>query len=170
MALLHVIQTTFQVPISLDYQQRKDLAELIIQEIQSRTSDGINEKDKAFPDYSKEYINSLDYKIAGKDGTVNLQLSGDMMASIKLITHTPGRITIGFEEGDPNAEKAEGNILGTYGQPKPIKGKARPFLDLPDYILQKLIDQVDSGQAQARLDAQRELNKFNIDTTPPEDN
>lgn len=115
----------------------------MIEHIYDRTNRGLDKKGNPFPGYSKDYIKSLDFKNAGKSkGRVDLQLSGDMLAAMKLINHKNGKLTIGFERGSEENAKAEGNILGTYGQQSPIKGKKRDFLGIEDKKLRELINYV----------------------------
>ncbi len=85
---------------------------------------------------------SLDFKNSGKSKHVDLQLSGDMLAALSLLSHKSGEITIGFENGTLENDKAEGNILGTYGQKSPIPGKKRDFLGIEPSKLRDFIDEV----------------------------
>lgn len=76
--------------------------------------------------YSKAYSESLDFKAAGKSPTdVNMKLSGDMMASIDIISEDGATIEIGIDDSD-QAIKAYGNQTGFEGHPT-IKGPKRPF-------------------------------------------
>jgi len=126
-------------------QQRVDLADLVIEHIFDRTSRGLDKNGRPFPKYSKEYINSVDFKAAGKSkGKVNLQLSGDMLAAMKLLSESKKKITIGFEDETPENAKAEWNIKGTYGQ-KTSTGKKRDFLGIQSKKLKELIDEVTNG-------------------------
>lgn len=124
-------------------QQREDLADLIIEHIFDRTNRGLNKNGKAFPGYSKEYLESLDFKVSGKSkNKVNLQLSGDMLAAIKLLKSKKDAVVIGFDAGSEENAKAEGNILGTYGQDAPIRGKKRDFLGIEPKKLKELLEYV----------------------------
>lgn len=125
-------------------QQREDLADLIIEHIFDRTNRGLDKKGKAFPGYSKEYIQSLDFKAAGKSkNKVNLQLSGDTLAAIKLLNNRKkDAVVIGFAANSEENAKAEGNILGTYGQDRPIPGKKRDFLGIEPKKLKELLEYV----------------------------
>jgi hypothetical protein len=109
----------------------------IIEYIKRRTEDGIGIKETSrglmrysFPKYSEAYIKSLDFKIAGKNPkSVDLTLSGDMLAALEVLDATSSSITIGYEAGSEENARAEGNQLGSYGgDPKPKK--ARKFLGL----------------------------------------
>lgn len=129
-----------EIPEDLKPRQRKELGDLIIEHIFERTNKGLDKNGQRFPGYSKTYKESLDFKIAGKGSRVNLQLSGDMLAAIELLNHKKGELLIGFENGSEENAKAEGNILGTYGQKTPIPGKKRDFLGIEKAKLRELID------------------------------
>ena len=118
-----------QLPGELKQKYRHALATELIDYIVKRTKSGRNNEGSQFPKYSKSYVNSLDFKIAGKKRRpVNLTLSGDMLNSIQLLREKKDSIQIGFTAGDPDNGKAEGNQLGSYGG-TPKKRLARPFLD-----------------------------------------
>ena len=110
---------------------RKRLGEEIVDIIKARTEKGLDKNNDKFPPYSIAYINSREFKAAGKRrNKVNLILTNEMMDSLKVLGHSLGSITIGFDKNDEEVNaKAEGNILGSYsGQPN--KGKARDFLGI----------------------------------------
>jgi hypothetical protein len=131
------------IPEEFTPKQRKRLADLIIDHIIDRTESGLDKRGKRFPGYSEAYVKSLDFKIAGKSkGSVDLTLSGDMLASLQLLEQKPGRLRIGFEKGSEENARADGNIRGTYGASSPRKGKARDFLGITDRELDKLVDEV----------------------------
>ncbi len=130
------------MPKGLTKSQRRAIADLAIEFMVDRTLDGIDVNGKRFPKYSKEYIDSLDFKNAGKKpGKVDLQLSGDMLASIGLLKETDGKIVVGIPAGTDEADRAEGNILGSYGG-DPDPKKARRFLGIKKDNLKKIIDLV----------------------------
>lgn len=127
--------------------EREAIAQDMIEMMRERAKEGMGvSKDgdsvrrKKFPGYSDSYAHSLDFKIAGKKkGDVNLTLSGDMLGAMDLVKHKKGELVIGFEAGTQEAEIAEGNILGTYGQSTPNPSRARDFLGLtPREIAQVL--------------------------------
>lgn len=134
-----------EIPKDLDPSQRLELADLIIEHIVDRTDRGLNKDGRRFPKYSKSYIKSLDFQNAGKSkGKVDLQLSGDMLAAIKLINHQAGKLTIGFDNNTEENAKAEGNILGSYGG-EPDSSRARDFLGLESRKLRELLRFVEDG-------------------------
>ena len=132
---------TVEIPDRFDAQEREEIAEEIINFILDRTEQGIDVRGRPFPEYSEKYVESLDFKNAGKSANqVNLKLSGDMLAALQLLEHDDGTITIGYEEGDDEMNgKVEGNVLGTYGQPDPIPGKKRNFLGITKKDLSAII-------------------------------
>lgn len=99
--------------------------------IVERTKEGKGRDGKPFPGYSESYKRSLDFKIAGKGSTVDLTLTGEMLDTLKVLDAKKGKIVIGFEADDPVNDRAEGNILGSYGG-DPNPKKARNFLDVSD--------------------------------------
>jgi hypothetical protein len=135
-----------EIPDNLKPQERLQLADLVIEHIVDRTKRGLDKEGKGFPKYSKEYIQSLDFKNAGKSPSrVDLQLTGDMLAALKLLGNKKGEIRIGFENGTIENSKAEGNILGSYGR-EPNPRKARDFLGIENKKLKELIDYVRSSE------------------------
>lgn len=133
-------QQKFKVDLS-DYDmtpaQKREFADLAIERIYDRSNDGKHidasgNRVVNMPKYSAGYAASLDFKIAGKNkNKPDLQLSGDMLASIKLLKPLKDGVEIGFSSSDKeNNGKAEGNMLGTYGSDTPNPSKARRFLGL----------------------------------------
>jgi hypothetical protein len=120
-------------------EERRAIARDLVSYIRDRTKEGKGPGGKEWSGgagkYSDEYKKSLEFKIAGKDSTVDLTLSGDMLDSMDVLSTEGNKIRIGFENGSDENARADGNIRGTYGQDRPIPGKARPFLDLtPDEV------------------------------------
>lgn len=141
MAAKSNIQVRFSIPNDLNSKARAFLAELIMDKIRERTAKSLNKDGEKFPKYSESYKASLDFKVAGKSNKVNLELSGDMLASMSLVSHSIGYIVIGYETDSPYAGQVEGNQIGSYGKPQGNGAKARPFLGLPQSILDVLITQ-----------------------------
>jgi hypothetical protein len=117
----------------------------VVQYIRERTEKGLDKDGEKFPKYSNRYVKSLDFQNAGKSKSkVNLALSGDMMASIKLLNfNRAGEITIGLESGDPEEGKLEGNRKGTYGNSKPVTDPRDP-LGIEDDKLKEILRSYDT--------------------------
>lgn len=139
-----------EIPDTFGPKQREDLGFAILEFIRDRTKSGIGlnasgTRNKSFPAYSKSYMESLDFKIAGKSSNVDLTLSGDMLDAMDILNHKKGTITIGFENGTVDNAKAEGNILGSYGgAPKP--SKARNFLGVTPSELKRIVEAFENGK------------------------
>jgi len=110
----------------------------------------MDKNNRKLPSYTPEYARD---KGVTRD-SVDLFLSGDLLENMQLLSHKSGELTIGFDKGDQELNgKAEGNILGTYGQPRPIPGKKRDFLgitkgDLKSVLSEyKNIDEVDLSES-----------------------
>lgn len=109
--------------------------------IRRRTASGKDKDGNRFPKYSPDYVDSAQFKRAGKSKSpVNLKMTGDMMASMDILDQKKTRIRIGFEKGSEENAKAEGNALGSYGG-KPNPEKARPFLGMTKKEYNKLLRQ-----------------------------
>jgi hypothetical protein len=134
--------TNRRIPISRRYtdDEREAIAFDIISYIRDRSKSGKGKDGKKFPKYSKEYKESLEFKIAGKSkNKVDLTLSGDMLDSIELLDDSKGELRIGLSEDDVDHGKAEGNIRGTYGQAKGSLAKARDFLAISKNEVNKIL-------------------------------
>ena len=140
---------TIQIPKQYSKSERELIGLDIIDKIVSRTQSGIDKNGSKFPGYSKSYINSLDFKVSGKSrGSVNLTLSGDMLASLKILDDKKsGSITIGFDKGSDENARADGNIRGTYGSNKASASKARDFLGIQSKDLENILNKVTSGDS-----------------------
>lgn len=132
-------KVTISIPKDYSPDERIAIGDELLEFIRNRTSKGLDKNNKAFKGYSQSYIKSLNFKNAGKSkNKVNLRLSGDMMASMDVLSQKSGEITIGFENGTEENGKAEGNILGTYGQSSST-GKSRDFLGVTKSDLDEVL-------------------------------
>lgn len=122
---------------NLTRSEKQAFGDAVIRRILERTARGIDVNGNLFTGYTKEYKESLDFRIAKSSSRVNLELSGDMLTSLSVIDIGTSSITIGFDDPDEEA-KAAGNILGTYGQKTPNPSKARSFVGLPQAELDEI--------------------------------
>lgn len=140
-------QQKIKIPIRKKFkpQERELIAQEVIDYIVNRTKEGRDKNENPFPGYSKKYINSKDFSIAGKSRSpVDLTLTGEMLDSLKLLRHSPGEIVIGYDKGDTELNgKVEGNIKGTYGNSTPLRGKKRDFLGITRKKRIEIQDQYD---------------------------
>lgn len=134
------VQAWVSIPKAYTPEEREAIALEILNFIRERSAEGVSISGSSFPKYSKEYMKSLDFKNAGKGRTPNLQLSGDMLAAIKILKSERGRIKIGYDTGDSEAGRAEGNQIGSYGQSSGDQSKARPFIGISPKHLKKILE------------------------------
>ena len=127
-------KVVIQIPKGYSSSQRQQIAFDIIEQIQRRTSRGIDKDGNRFASYTPEYAKEKGSK------KVDLFLEGDMMVQLTLLTHRTGSVTIGYPSGDDINDKVEGNRLGTYGQSSPIQGKARDFLGITEQELSRILE------------------------------
>lgn len=136
-------KTTINIPKVYTPIERVAIAQDVIDYIVERTKAGKGPgnkewANKAAREYSKSYQKSVEFRASGKSKNVNLKLSGDMLDAIGIITDKSGAVTIGITD-ESQVGKAEGNIRGTYGSNTPIRGKSRPFLNLTNDELKKIL-------------------------------
>ena len=104
---------------------RDQFGKAVIDRIIQRTSQESKDKDgKPFPKYSDSYMKSDVFKIYGKSSKVNLELTGEMLSSMKAIDASQSIVIEMI--GDNNKAKAQGH---KYGLGK--KRVKRDFLGLP---------------------------------------
>jgi hypothetical protein len=111
---------------------RRNIAESLISKIEERTADGKgvngNGSEVKLHKYSKEYMASPEYKAFNKDGTVNMKLTGSMLASIDLIADDKNKIEIGIDNEE--APKAYNHMVGeTFKYPRPFLGLTAGDID-----------------------------------------
>ena len=100
---------------------RESFFQLLFDSMNERLDSGKNVNNKALKSYSKSYKDSLAYEVFGKDGTVNMQLTGDMINSVAIQKQSSKTMKIGFTGEDEN-NKAYGHITGMKGH-KFLEGK-----------------------------------------------
>lgn len=89
------------IPNSYNSTQREAIGRAIIDRIKQRTTQGLNVNNEPFAPYKQSYRNTDEFQIA-KSGTVNLRLTGDMLADLEVLSHGPGFIKIGFVDESSN--------------------------------------------------------------------
>lgn len=129
------MKTKVSISPSFKPKDRVAISDAIIEYIKNRTMDGVDKNLEKFANYKPSYAA---FKGVGV-GDVDLVFSGDMLSDLKLLSHRNGELTIGFENGSKSNGKAEGNIKGTYGQPRPVQ-QPRDFLGITDIEVESLLD------------------------------
>lgn len=157
-------QQKIVIPISPRHSKKARLAiakEVIDHIIERTREEGLDKNGKAFAPYKPSYKNSLNFKIAGKGNRVDLTLSGEMLDSLKLLKDSKGEIVVGYDKSDKELNgKVEGNLLGTYGQPKKV-GPKRDFLGIKKSELKQIESEylVDKEELRGKLDEQGLIDK-----------
>lgn len=91
---------------------KREFGRRAIERILERTNDGKDKNNRDFKKYSEAYLKSDNFSIFGKSPTtVNLKLSGEMHASIGVLSTTANTVTIGIEDSE-QVNKARGHING----------------------------------------------------------
>jgi hypothetical protein len=121
------------IPIPEGYtpSERRAIGEAIVEFIRKRVKDkNLDKRNHELPAYSKSYVESLNFKIAGKSKSdVNFTQSGDTLAALDVLETANGMVRIGWEQGSKENAIADGNIRGTYGHSHPV-GPKRDILGL----------------------------------------
>lgn len=110
---------------------KREFAERVVDEINSRTDRGIDKNGNSFRPYSKAYKNSKVFAIYGKSSRVNLKLTGEMRASIRTSKISSTSVTIDLASEEQKV-KANRHIMGD-GVP------VRDFMGLPMNELTKIL-------------------------------
>lgn len=127
-----------------DFSKQPELKELIGQEIIEFMLDriakgkGIGGK-KLSPKYSKEYIGSLEFKSFGKKRSpINMELKGDMLASIDILEAKGNKVKIGFDDNLETKKAFNHNTGDSKGMPK------RPFFGINEKELSSIKSELKS--------------------------
>ena len=131
------MKTKVSISPSLKPKDRVAVSEAVIEYIKNRTLDGLDKNLDKFVAYSKKYAAHKGVKST----EVDLVFSGEMLSDLKLLSHKNGELTIGFDKDSLSNGKAEGNIKGTYGQPKPVT-KPRDFLGISSDEINSLMNNI----------------------------
>lgn len=130
-----------EIPKGYSPVERVAIANAIIEFSINRTKSGKDVYGNNFPEYTKEYIKSKNFGIANKsEGEINLELSGEMLNSQELISHSNGSLLIGYDRGDSDLNgKVEGNRIGSYGKSSGNPDDARDFLGITQEDLNQIL-------------------------------
>jgi hypothetical protein len=137
------------IPREFDSNERQLVGRLVISFIQDRTAKGKDINNASFKPYSDDYKDSVDFDIAGKTNRVNLSQSGDTIASIEVLSHGTGFVTIGYEAGSFENDKA-------VWLQRSDNGASRKFLGLTDADLDSIILKVDKQRGPSNEDRIRQ--------------
>lgn len=103
---------------------RETFFQLAFDSLMARLDAGESVNGKAMKSYSKAYKDSLAFEVFSKDGTVNMQLTGDMVNDISIQKQSSKLMTIGFND-ELQSQKAYAHMTGFAGHPH-LDGKVKP--------------------------------------------
>lgn len=141
--------------ISSDRDIREAFFQVALDRMEQRLDEGRDVNERLFPKYSKEYKDSLAFAAFGKDSTVDMRLTGDMRAAVKIISQDGSKIKVGIN--DDNAPKAYNHQVGdtlpkrewfgwTDKELKDIAKEFRPVIDegpsVSDVQITNLLDRL----------------------------
>jgi hypothetical protein len=110
------------------------IASEILDSVISRTEGGLDKNGNPFPKYSPEYI-----KEKGQSN-VDLTFSGEMLSELTILNSSNDKIKIGYAASNAALiGRVEGNVLGTYGNSRPVTAP-RDFLGIPPSDLNTILD------------------------------
>ena len=129
-----------------DESLRTVIGQSIVEKILERTEKGqFLAQSKGAGRYSKDYVESDEFKIFGKSqGDVNLTLKGDMLGQMRSVTKSRNVIRIDWNSS-LQAAKAHGHITGNVG-------KKRDFLGLTKKEIEELKKEFSEDVASAPQD------------------
>jgi len=133
----HVV---INIPDGYTREERMAIGQDMVDRVRERTQNSnVDKNGKALAAYSKEYVESLDFKNAGKSkGDVNFTQSGDTLGALDVLSTDPGRIVIGWEKGSESNAIADGNIRGTFGHANTV-GPRRDILGLTEQEVNRIL-------------------------------
>lgn len=113
----------FGVDLSEDESLKEAIGQKIIDSMLERVGDGRGIGGiKLKAPYSKVYTETLEFKAAGKSrGRVNMELTGDMLAAVDVISTDGNKIVIGIDDGD-QIPKAYNHQVGDTLPKRPFFG------------------------------------------------
>lgn len=101
----------FGISLNDDTTLRLALGQAVIDKIVERTKSGELLSGSSSRGYSKEYMESEEFKAAGKSKKVNMTLTGDMLGLMDILDEGSNTITIGWNDSDENL-KASNHLSG----------------------------------------------------------
>ncbi len=145
------IQAVIDIPKGFSKEERKLIASDIIDYMREQAQSGYSPiTGEKFVKYEKGYAKFKGVKVSD----VDLTLSGKMLSALKLIKESDGKLVIGYKKSDAEAGKAEGNQIGSYGQPNANPEKERPFIGINNEQKTKILKQygLDEKEALAAIE------------------
>jgi phage gpG-like protein len=127
------LEDLFGVSFEGERALRLAIAQRVIDHIKERTQSGKPAVGASFKPYSTEYMESAEFKILKGSSTVNLTLTGNMLADMDVLEDGPNTVVIGFSDATETA-KAFRHHTGADKMPE------RPFFGVTDSEVTELIE------------------------------
>ena len=116
------LEDMFGVSFQGEKALRMAIAQKVIDYIVKRTQEGKDISGKNLAKYSKDYIESAEFELAGKSPSeVNMTLTGMMLSQLDLLSDSPNTIRIGWEDNE-QILKAFNHNTGDTVKPRPFFG------------------------------------------------
>lgn len=145
------LEEIFGVDLSGRPDLKEEFGQAVIDKILERTESGLKRGGKGnLAAYSKSYKDSAQFEQFGKSSTVNMDLKGDMLDALDIVSSSGNEVEVGFNGTLQNA-KAYGHLSGMKGH-KVLAGKTpkRPFFGLTRNEVEEIKSQfVDELESQA---------------------
>ena len=142
------LEEIFGVDLSSRPDLKEQFGQAVIDKILERTEQGKGRNDVSLAGYSKSYKDSAQFEQFGKSSTVNMDLKGDMLDALDILSSSGNEVEVGFNGTLQNA-KAYGHLSGMKGH-KVLAGKTpkRPFFGLTknerDEIKSQFVSELES--------------------------
>lgn len=132
---------------------RERFGQALIDKIVENTQSGMDKNGKPLKTpYKDSYAKTVGFKAFGKSkNQVNMTLRGSMLSNLDVLKTTKNTVTIGWEPGSTNGQKAHGHINGS----KSKKGKRllpkRDFFGLPKEKIKDLKEEFEKDFKKATV-------------------
>lgn len=130
---------------------KQQIGQALIDRIIERTESNLDVNGKNLKPYSKEYIESDDFKAFDKsENDVNMTLTGNMLGTLDIVDTSGSKIKLGWDDATENA-KAYNHNVGDTVKKRPFFGVTKADIDV---VKKEFIDEVSAQRSrlQSELD------------------
>lgn len=125
------LKELFGVPLTGSEALKQKIGQAMIDKIIQRTESHKDVNGSKFAAYSKEYVDSLQFKAFDKTKSdINMKLTGQMLSTLDITADKGSKITIGWDDEQENAKAYNHNVGDTVTK--------REFFGLTDQELQEI--------------------------------
>lgn len=120
----------FGVPLTGNESLKQVIGQALIDKIISRTESGKDVNGKPFKKYSKEYIESDEFKAFDKSpGEINMTLTGQMLGTLDVLQTAGSKVKIGWADDTENAKAYNHNVGDTIKNKRAFFGVTKADLN-----------------------------------------